>query len=81
MFEIDALRCPGCGSRMRILAAITDPSVAQKILECMRLPARAPPLLGLSIASECAARPGEQDRRDEPFDFDQSPPSDWDFGA
>jgi len=66
---------------MRILAAITDPSVARRILECMRLPARAPPLLGPALASECPSKTDEQGKPDEPFDFDQSPPSDWDFGA
>jgi hypothetical protein len=29
---------------MRLIAAIEDPDVARRILECMRLPARAPPL-------------------------------------
>ena len=42
VFEVDALRCPGCGARMRLLAAIEDPVVARKILECLDLPARAP---------------------------------------
>jgi hypothetical protein len=32
VFEVDALRCPGCGARMRLLAAIEDPEVARKIL-------------------------------------------------
>jgi hypothetical protein len=44
VFEVDALRCPGCGVRMRLIAAIEDPEVARKILECLDLPARAPPL-------------------------------------
>jgi hypothetical protein len=42
VFEVDALRCPGCGARMRLLAAIEDPEVARKILECLDLPARPP---------------------------------------
>ena len=29
---------------MRIIAAIEDPGIARKILECLKLPARAPPL-------------------------------------
>ncbi len=29
---------------MRLIAAIEDPAVARKILECLGLPARAPPL-------------------------------------
>lgn len=44
VFEIDALRCPRCGSTMRLLAAIEDPDVARHILESLELPARAPPL-------------------------------------
>jgi hypothetical protein len=44
VFEIDALRCPHCGSAMRLIAAIEDPAVAHKILECLKLPARSPPL-------------------------------------
>ena len=43
VFEIDALQCPRCGSTMRLIAAIEDPTVARKILECLKLPARAPP--------------------------------------
>ena len=43
VFEIDALRCPHCGSTLRLVAAIEDPAVARKILECLALPARAPP--------------------------------------
>jgi hypothetical protein len=44
VFEIDALRCPGCGSTMRLIAAIEDPDIARRILEYLELPARAPPL-------------------------------------
>ncbi len=29
---------------MRVIASIEDPNVARKILECLDLPARAPPL-------------------------------------
>jgi hypothetical protein len=42
----DSLRCPRCGSTMRLIAAIEDPDVARRILECLELPARAPPLGG-----------------------------------
>ncbi|MBY0399131.1 hypothetical protein K2X89_02470, partial [Myxococcota bacterium] len=44
LFEFDALRCPGRGGRMRLVAAITEASVARRILECLSLPPRAPPL-------------------------------------
>ena len=43
IFGVEALRCP-CGESMRVIAAITEPTVAKRILECMRLPPRAPPL-------------------------------------
>jgi hypothetical protein len=45
VFEVDVLRCPRCGTSMRLVAAIEDPKVARKILECLGLPARAPPLI------------------------------------
>jgi hypothetical protein len=45
VFEVDALRCPDCGGRMRVLSAITEPDVARRILECVGMPSRAP-LLG-----------------------------------
>lgn len=45
VFEADALRCPECGGGVRLLAAIEDPEVACKILACLDLPVRAPPIL------------------------------------
>jgi hypothetical protein len=53
---------------LRLIAAIEDPSVARKILECLKLPARAPPLEPASgiddpVASEQASI----------WDFDQTP--------
>ena len=76
VFEVDALRCPRCGGRMRVLAAITDPMVAARILRCMALPARAPPLATSGDGAGCT-----DSTLDEPFggmpefDFDQSRPS------
>jgi hypothetical protein len=43
VFRVDVLACPRCGGRMRILAAIDQPEVIEKILASLRLPARAPP--------------------------------------
>lgn len=79
VFEVDALRCPDCGGRMRWIAAITDPSVARQILECLSLPPRAPPLAPAKeidrerIVGRAAfePRPAEADG-DPGFDFDQS---------
>ena len=49
VFEVDALRCPGCGGRMRLLAAITELDVARRILECLSLSSPAPPLALASV--------------------------------
>ena len=52
---------------MRLIAAIEDPDVARRILECLKLPARAPPLGAAAAAPELPPWP-EEDRF-----FDQSP--------
>ena len=52
VFAIDVLECPACGGRMRVIAAIEDPRAIRAILDCLGLPARAPP--------PAAARPIEQ---------------------
>jgi hypothetical protein len=44
VFEIDVLQCPDCQGRLRILAAIHPPANTRKILECMGLPIRPPPV-------------------------------------
>ena len=69
VFAVDALRCPRCGSTLRWIATIEDRVVARAILECMGLPARAPP----------ATRVSPEPRDPTPsldeapaFDFDQT---------
>ena len=37
VFELDALRCPVCSGKMRVLATITQPDVARRILKCLAL--------------------------------------------
>jgi len=73
VFGIEALRCQ-CGETMRVMAAITEPAVAQRILACMGLPPRAPPLVPApspAFASDSwLAEPAA-------LDFDQTPPDDW----
>ena len=44
VFAIDVLDCPRCFARMRIIATIHPPETTRKILECLRLPSRSPPL-------------------------------------
>jgi hypothetical protein len=80
VFEVEVLRCPACGGRMRILSAITEPEVARRILEWLDMPSRAPPL------GKPKGGPDELPREepaldlpwdDDPgFDFDQSCPDD-----
>jgi hypothetical protein len=44
VFLVDVLRCEGCGGRMKILAAIRAPTLAARILDCLGMPSRAPPV-------------------------------------
>ena len=44
VFELDILVCPRCGGRMRVLCAINSQPAIQKILACIGLPSRAPPI-------------------------------------
>ena len=44
VFQVDVLECENCGGRLRILAAIHPPDTTRKILDCLGLPSRAPPL-------------------------------------
>jgi len=77
VFGIEALQCE-CGKSMRVIAAITEPTIAKRILECMGLPPRAPPLEP-ACTSGFAADPWLEEA--EAADFDQSPPDDWAHGA
>jgi hypothetical protein len=43
VFAIGVLRCPECGATMRIIAEIHPPDTTREILDCLGLPARAPP--------------------------------------
>jgi len=42
VFAVDALRCPGCGGRRTILAAITQGEVIRAILAALHLPTEPP---------------------------------------
>jgi hypothetical protein len=43
VFELDLEHCPNCGSEMKIIAAILEQPVIEKILTHLGLQARAPP--------------------------------------
>ena len=57
---------------MRLLAAIEDPAVARKILECLDLPARAPPLRPAPNAPTWHETDAWAEQ--PAWDFDQTPP-------
>jgi hypothetical protein len=42
-FGFDALRCPKCDAKMRVLATLTDPNAVKKILSHLGLPTEPPP--------------------------------------
>ncbi|MBI4474297.1 MAG: hypothetical protein HY646_16630 [Acidobacteria bacterium] len=44
VWALDVLECPRCQGRMRILAAIHSPDAIRKILDCLGLPSRDPPV-------------------------------------
>lgn len=70
VFGLDALRCPRCGSTLRLIAAIEDPAIARRILGWVDLPARAPPVTPASSDTSS----GRDSEFDERWDFDQTPP-------
>jgi hypothetical protein len=70
VFAIDVLECPGCGGRMRILAAIHPPEAAQAILACLGLPERAPPITPARM-QEGDTDPGSQSLDAPPDDFER----------
>jgi hypothetical protein len=49
VFAIDALKCEHCGGRMRILCAVNPPEAIRKILDCLGMPIRAPPIAPVKI--------------------------------
>jgi hypothetical protein len=51
--QADVLECPNCFGRTRIVYAIHPPDTIRKILDCLGLPSRPPPI--------AAAFPGEPD--------------------
>ena len=52
VFSVDVLECPKCSGRMRILAAINPPEAIRKILDCLGIPSRAPPIATASRADD-----------------------------
>ena len=44
VWELNVLECPRCHGRMRLLAAIQPPDATRRILECLGLSSRPPPI-------------------------------------
>ena len=61
---------------MRLVAAIEDPAVARKILDCLDLPARAPPLTPAAPSDERVSHESEPWGDNAAWAFDQTPPDD-----
>jgi hypothetical protein len=59
---------------MRLVAAIEDPAVARKILECLDLPARAPPLKPAPSSAAFGSETEFADQQQQSWEFDQTPP-------
>ena len=66
VFMTDALTCPKCNGRMKILAAITEPDVIRKILDHLGIPSEAP--------RRTAARPPPQAELSGTADLDYADP-------
>jgi hypothetical protein len=77
VFGVEALRCQ-CGEPMWVRTAITEPAVARRILECLGLSPRAPPLPHARTPDWV---PDPWLEEPPSADFDQTPPEDWDTGA
>ena len=52
VFSVDVLECPDCGGRMRILCAINPPSAIRKILDCLGLPSKPPPISSAKLEQD-----------------------------
>ena len=52
VFAVDALKCNKCGNKMKILCAVNPPDAIRKILDCLGLPSRPPPIAPAFIRYE-----------------------------
>ena len=52
VFSVDALKCAKCGNTMKILCAVNPPDAIRKILDCLGLPSRPPPIAPALIRYE-----------------------------
>jgi hypothetical protein len=55
VFALDVLACPRCAGRLELIAFISAPDVARKILDHLGLASQAPPLARASAPGEDVA--------------------------
>ena len=60
VFEFDLEHCPNCGGELKIIAAIVEASVIEKILTHLALKARAPPRAAARGQMPLQAEPGHK---------------------
>jgi hypothetical protein len=54
---IDVLACPRCGSRMSVIAVITEPAQIRRIIDCLEHHGRGPPPVGSSCGINSRSAP------------------------
>ena len=59
VFEVDILKCPGCGGRRELVAVITQAEVIVAFLSSLGLPTRAPPMAPAREVGQREDDPGE----------------------
>jgi hypothetical protein len=52
IFSVDSLKCERCGGRMRILCVIHPPEAIRKILDCLGIPSKPPPIFPAVLESD-----------------------------
>jgi len=52
VFSVDSLKCERCGAKMRILCAIKPPEAIRKILDCLGIPSKPPPIFPAVLESD-----------------------------
>ena len=66
VFDLDLQHCPNCGGELKIIAAILEQPVIEKILTHLGLQARAPPPAPARPAAASGLRPPNRDSSGDP---------------
>jgi len=60
-FDVDVLRCAGCGGRLRVLAEVTEPAMVSLVLGSLGMPSEAPRAARARDPTELLGEPGDED--------------------